>query len=59
MIDYLALFIGHGLLAIAFARLVMRDGLNVDPLLDRFKKRGVERRKARRAASHATDEEGA
>ena len=53
MIDYLALAIGHGLLAIGFLRLVMREGLNVDPLLDGFKQRETERRKARRAAAQA------
>ena len=31
MIDYLSLAIGHGLLAIAFFRLVMRADLDVDP----------------------------
>lgn len=34
MIDYFALAIGHGLLAIALLRLVMRDGLDSDPLID-------------------------
>lgn len=53
MIDYLALAIGHGLLAIGFLRLVMREGLNTDPLLDGFKQRDTERRKARRAAAQA------
>ena len=47
MIDYLALAIGHGLLAVGFLRLVMREGLNVDPLLAGFKQRETERRKAR------------
>ena len=50
MIDYLALAIGHGLLAIGFLRLVMRDGLNIDPLLDSFKQRASQRRNARRSA---------
>lgn len=34
MIDYFALALGHGLLAIALLRLVMRDGLDSDPLID-------------------------
>ncbi len=57
MIDYLALSIGHGLLAIAFLRLVMRDGLNIDPLLDAFRQRETDRRRARRAAAYGEDDE--
>ena len=53
MIDYIALSIGHGVLAIAFLRLVMRDGLDVDPLLDGFKEAALERRKARSKAGRA------
>ena len=34
MIDYISLALGHGLLAIALLRLVMRDGLDVDPELE-------------------------
>ena len=49
MIDNIALFIGHLLLAIALLRLVMRDGLDVDPLLARFKADEDERRKALKA----------
>ncbi|MEO0419379.1 MAG: hypothetical protein AAF249_10970 [Pseudomonadota bacterium] len=49
MIDYLALSIGHGLLAVAFFRLVLRDGLDLDPLLAAFKRREAERREARRS----------
>jgi len=51
MIDYLALSIGHGLLAVAFLRLVMRDGLDVDPLLGAFKQRETDRRKERASKS--------
>ena len=54
MIDYIALSIGHFLLAIALLRLVMRDGLDVDPLLARFKEREEERRKATKAAGRAS-----
>ena len=50
MIDNIALFIGHLLLAIALLRLVMRDGLDVDPLLARFKADEDERRKAKSAS---------
>ena len=53
MIDYLALAIGHGLLAIGFLRLVMRDGRNIDPLLSGCKQPETQRRKARRAAAQA------
>ncbi|MEE4288773.1 MAG: hypothetical protein V2J14_05335 [Erythrobacter sp.] len=48
MIDNIALFIGHGLLAIAFLRLAMREGLDVDPLLDAFRQRAQDRREGRR-----------
>jgi hypothetical protein len=34
MIDTFALALGHGLLAVALMRLVLREGLDVDPLLD-------------------------
>ncbi len=37
MIDYFALALGHGLLAIALLRLVMRDGLDKDPLIGSIK----------------------
>lgn len=53
MIDYIALFIGHGLIAIALLRLVMRDGLDVDPLLGTFRENERERRKARSNAGRA------
>ncbi len=53
MIDYIALSIGHGLIAIALLRLVMRDGLDVDPLLESFREKERERRKARSNAGRA------
>ena len=53
MIDYIALAIGHGLLAIALLRLVMREGLDVDPLLDSFKQKERDKRKARSNAARA------
>jgi hypothetical protein len=37
MIDYFALALGHGLMAIALLRLVLRDNLDSDPLLGRLK----------------------
>ena len=37
MIDYFALALGHGLMAIALLRLVLRDNLDGDPLLARLK----------------------
>lgn len=45
MIDYFALALGHGLLAIALLRLVWRDDLDVDPLLDELKSADREQRK--------------
>ncbi|TRD11215.1 hypothetical protein FGU71_04675 [Erythrobacter insulae] len=33
MIDYIALSVGHGLLAFAFWHLFMRSGVDVDPLI--------------------------
>ena len=33
MIDYFALALGHGLLVLAFLRLVMRDSLDADPAI--------------------------
>ena len=33
MIDYFALAFGHGLIAVVLLRLVLRDGLDVDPLI--------------------------
>ncbi|MEM9310726.1 MAG: hypothetical protein AAGA34_04705 [Pseudomonadota bacterium] len=60
MIDYIALSIGHGLLALAFLRMVMRDGLDVDPLLDRLRQSARARRQDRaRARRRAPDEDAA
>lgn len=50
MIDYIALSIGHGLLALAFLRLVWRDGLDADPLLESFKRKEREQLQARSQA---------
>lgn len=37
MIDYFALALGHGLLAIALLRLMLREGLDADPLISELK----------------------
>lgn len=37
MIDYIALTIGHGLMAFAFWHLFMRADVDVDPLLDEIR----------------------
>ena len=37
MIDYFALALGHGLLVLAFLRLVVRDSLDVDPAIIELK----------------------
>lgn len=46
MIDYFALALGHGLLAIALLRLVMRPGLDADPLIEDLKSEAEGNRKA-------------
>lgn len=46
MIDYFALALGHGLLAIALLRLVMREGLDEDPLISSIKSETADNRKA-------------
>jgi len=46
MIDTFALALGHGLLAVALMRLVMREALDVDPLLDELKSETAGNRKA-------------
>lgn len=51
MIDNIALFIGHSLLALAMWRLVLRDGLDVDPLLDRYRQAASKRARARSNAA--------
>ena len=37
MIDYFALALGHGLLVLAFLRLVTRDSLDTDPAISDLK----------------------
>ncbi|MFM7378631.1 MAG: hypothetical protein ACKO1O_10975 [Erythrobacter sp.] len=46
MIDTFALALGHGLLAVALMRLVMREGLDADPLLEEIKSETAGNRKA-------------
>lgn len=66
MIDYFALALGHGLLAIALLRLVMRDGLDSDPLIAALKDETADNRKATstsgrnaaRRARHGGDDAG-
>lgn len=53
MIDYSALALGHGLMAIALLRLVLRDDLDADPLLGRMKADAAENRKAASAAGRS------
>jgi hypothetical protein len=61
MIDAFALALGHGLLAVALMRLVLRPGLDVDPLLgeitsetegNRKAASALGRNEARRARGH-------
>lgn len=64
MIDTFALALGHGLLAVAMMRLVLREGLDVDPLLDDIKSETAGNRKAasalgRNEARRARGEHGA
>jgi hypothetical protein len=63
MIDYFALALGHGLMAIALLRLVLRKGLDDDPLIGELGEKASARRKAasasgRRAARRARSDEG-
>ncbi len=50
MIDYFALALGHGLLAIALLRLVMKPGLDEDPLIGSIKDETQANRKVSSAA---------
>jgi hypothetical protein len=50
MIDYFALALGHGLMAIALLRLVMRADVDADPLLGQMKSEAAENRMAASAA---------
>lgn len=63
MIDYFALALGHGLLVLAFFRLVVRDSLDVDPAITSLKELAQARKpktraNRRRTATPSTGEEG-
>lgn len=51
MIDYFALALGHGLMVIALLRLVIRDGLDVDPLIKQITSDTAGHRKASSVAA--------
>ncbi|QUL37113.1 hypothetical protein [Erythrobacter sp. JK5] len=54
MIDYFALALGHGLMAVALLRLFFRPDLEVDPLLrDLADEADRKRREATQAARHS------
>ena len=60
MIDHVALAIGHALLAVAMLRLVLRAGLDDDPLIGEIEAEAADRRKrtssaGRSAARRAQD----
>ena len=46
MIDYISLAIGHGLLAFALFKLVMREDLDVDPAIQSLKDKADAEREA-------------
>jgi hypothetical protein len=50
MIDYFALALGHGLMAIALLRLVLKKGLDEDPLIGQLSEKASARRKAASAS---------
>ena len=54
MIDYFALALGHGLLAIALLRLVMKPALDKDPLIGSIKDQAKGNRKVSSAAGRNT-----
>jgi hypothetical protein len=60
MIDHIALALGHGLLAVALLRLVLRAGLDDDPLIGSIEAEADDQRKrtstaGRNAARRAQD----
>ncbi|MEP3051928.1 MAG: hypothetical protein ABJP48_04205 [Erythrobacter sp.] len=62
MIDYFALALGHGLLAIGLLRMVWRDSLDVDPAIfdlqqnERDRRKSVLAERKRRASAEAQEE---
>lgn len=53
MIDTLALALGHGLMALAMLRLLLRPGLDEDPLLEEIAATMNSNRQANSASSRA------
>ena len=53
MIDTLALALGHGLMALAMLRLLLRPGLDEDPLLEEIAAAMNSKREAASAAGRA------
>jgi hypothetical protein len=53
MIDHIALAIGHGLLAVALLRLVLRAGLDDDPLIGAIEAEAEETRKRKSASGRS------
>jgi hypothetical protein len=53
MIDHIALAIGHGLLAVAMLRLVLRAGLDDDPLIGSINAEADETRKRKSASGRS------
>jgi hypothetical protein len=53
MIDHIALAIGHGLLAVALLRLVLRAGLDDDPLIGSIEAEAEETRKRNSASGRS------
>lgn len=53
MIDTLALALGHGLMALAMLRLLLRPGLDQDPLLETIAAEMNSKREAASAAGRA------
>ena len=49
MIDYFALALGHGLLALVMLRLLQRDELDVDPVIEAANKHARENEKSMHA----------
>lgn len=53
MIDYFALALGHGLLAFAMLRLLLRKGLDTDPLIESIRDEAADQRAATSTAGRA------
>jgi hypothetical protein len=53
MIDYIALGLGHGLIAFVLVRLFMRHDVDFDPLIGSFQDKQRDNRNGSRAAGRA------